>query len=287
MALVIEANYSKKVGLPGYSSHQFSLTLKAEITDINQVPAESARLYRLLQDGVDTSIQQVGWLPEAKPTNGNGNGNGHTNGNPPSHPRNGNGNGQPTNGNHEQWNCTPKQQDLIIKIVDDNRLDKAEVEKLAMDRFGKGVRQLNKLEASGFIEELFERNPRQRVSGRFKLIRPWRLLFSFFGVGFQVFSKSFSPGLGTAPQTAVHSVRLIVSFQSRSVRDHSALLLPRLPYGPRHVSDSFGPSSGLFRRGEGTGPGWRWLPEHRSAISPTLRPDDWRSSWWSGSHNGA
>jgi len=162
MALVIEANYSKKVGLPGYSSHQFSLTLKAEITDINQVPAESARLYRLLQDGVDTSIQQVGWLPEPKPTNGNGNGNGHTNGNTPSHPRNGNGNGQPTNGNHEQWNCTPKQQDLIIKIVDDNRLDKAEVEKLAMDRFGKGVRQLNKLEASGFIEELFERNPRQR-----------------------------------------------------------------------------------------------------------------------------
>ncbi|NBR87970.1 MAG: hypothetical protein EBT61_21140, partial [Verrucomicrobia bacterium] len=87
MALVIEANYSKKVGLPGYSSHQFSLTLKAEITDINQAPAESARLYRLLQDGVDTSIQQVGWLPDAKPTNGNGNG--HSNG----HSRNGNGNG--------------------------------------------------------------------------------------------------------------------------------------------------------------------------------------------------
>ncbi|NBU11828.1 MAG: hypothetical protein EBS84_22990, partial [Proteobacteria bacterium] len=74
MALVIEANYSKKVGLPGYSSHQFSLTLKAELTDINQAPAESARLYRLLQDGVDTSIKEVGWLPDAKPTNGNGNG---------------------------------------------------------------------------------------------------------------------------------------------------------------------------------------------------------------------
>jgi len=150
MALVIEANYSKKVGLPGYSSHQFSLTLKAEITDINQAPAESARLYRLLQDGVDTSIQQVGYLPEAKPTNGNGH----------SQPRNGT--GQPTNGHSDQWNCTPKQQELIIKIVDDNRLDKAEVEKLAQDRFGKGVKQLNKLEASGFIEELFERHPRQR-----------------------------------------------------------------------------------------------------------------------------
>ena len=152
MALQLEANYSKKVGLPGYSSHQFSLSLKAEITDPAQAPAEVARLYRLLQDGVDTSIKEVGWLPEAKPTNGNGNGH--------SQPRNGN--GQPTNGNHEQWNCTPKQQDLIIKIVDDNRLDKADVEKLAQDRFGKGVKQLNKLEASGFIEELFEKYPGRR-----------------------------------------------------------------------------------------------------------------------------
>ena len=156
MALQLEANYSKKVGLPGYSSHQFSLSLKAEITDPAQAPAEVARLYRLLQDGVDTRIKEVGWLPEAKPTSGNGNGH--------SHPRNGNGNGngQPTNGNHEQWNCTPKQQDLIIKIVDDNRLDKADVEKLAQDRFGKGVKQLNKLEASGFIEELFEKYPGRR-----------------------------------------------------------------------------------------------------------------------------
>ncbi|MEQ2005711.1 MAG: hypothetical protein ABMA26_02845 [Limisphaerales bacterium] len=162
MALVIEANYSKKVGLPGYSSHQFSVSMRSELTDLTQVPAEVARLYRLLQDGVDTSIKEVGWLPEGKPTNGNGNGNGHTNGTTPSHPRNGNGNGQPTNGNHEQWNCTPKQQDLIIKIVDDNRLDKADVEKLAQDRFGKGVRQLNKLEASGFIEELFEKYPGRR-----------------------------------------------------------------------------------------------------------------------------
>jgi len=161
MALTIEANYSKKVGLPGYSSHQFSLSLKAEITDLNQVPAEAARLYRLLQDGVDTSIKEVGWLPEPKPTNGNGHSNGHTNGH--SHPRNGNGNGaQPPNGPGEQWNCTPKQQELILKIVDDNRLDKKEIEQLAQDRFGKGVKQLNKLETSGFIEELFERYPRQR-----------------------------------------------------------------------------------------------------------------------------
>ena len=109
---------------------------------------------------MDTSIRDVGYLPEA-----NANGNGLT------HPRNGNGNGHtaPRNGNGnghgEAWNCTPKQQDLIIKIVDENRLDRQDIERLAMDRFGKGVKQLNKLEASGFIEELFERHPRQWGNG--------------------------------------------------------------------------------------------------------------------------
>jgi hypothetical protein len=46
--LIIEANYSKKIGLPGYSSHQYSLTLRSEISDINQVPQESQRLYALI-----------------------------------------------------------------------------------------------------------------------------------------------------------------------------------------------------------------------------------------------
>jgi len=148
MALTLESNYSKKVGLPGYSSHQFSLSLISELTDPAQVTAEAARLYSLLQGAVDRELKQAGWLPDAKPTNGNGH-----------HPRNGNGNG---NAPADAWACTPKQRDLIVKIVDDNRLDKNEVEQLAMDRFGTGVKQLNKLEASGFIEELFERYPRQR-----------------------------------------------------------------------------------------------------------------------------
>ena len=169
MSVIIEANYSKKIGLPGYSSHQYMLTLRAELTDLTQVSAESQRLHSLLQASVDRELQQPGWLPPGNsqvPTNGgNGhsNGNGHPNGNGHSHPRNGH--GQLTNGSHEPWNCTPKQQDLIIKIVDDHQLDKAEVEKLAIDRFGKGVRQLNKLDASGFIEELFEKYPRQRTNG--------------------------------------------------------------------------------------------------------------------------
>ena len=161
MALLLEGNYSKKIGLAGYSSHQFSLTLKTEITDIANVPAEAARLYRLLQDGVDTSIKDVGYLPG--PTNGNGNSNGHTqpqrngNGN-----GNGHGNGHSTSGPSEIWNCTPKQRDLILKIVAEQQLDKNDIEGLAQERFGKGVKQLNKLEASGLIEELFEKYPGRR-----------------------------------------------------------------------------------------------------------------------------
>ena len=158
MALILEANYSKKIGLPGYSSHQFSITLKTEIADPAQIQAESSRLYSLLQSSVDQSLQQVGWLPEGKLSNGNGNGhaNGHANG----------------NGHEDKWNCSDKQRDLIQKIVQENRLDKNQIEQLAQDRFGKGVRQLNKLEASGLIDELFEKyggnnvNQRRRFNGR-------------------------------------------------------------------------------------------------------------------------
>ena len=49
MAITLEANYSKKLGLPGYSSHQYSVTIRTELSDIKQVGAESANLYALLQ----------------------------------------------------------------------------------------------------------------------------------------------------------------------------------------------------------------------------------------------
>ena len=161
MSVIIEANYSKKIGLPGYSSHQYMLTLRTELTDLTQVGAESQRLHALLQASVDRELQQPGWLPPGNghaPTNG---GNGHSNGNA-HHPQNGKGNG---NGHTERWNCSPKQQALIIRIVDEHRLDKNDIEQLALDRFGKGVKQLNTLEASGLIEELFEKHPRQRSNG--------------------------------------------------------------------------------------------------------------------------
>ena len=147
--ITLEANYSKKIGLPGYSSHQFSITLKSELADISQAEQESARLYDVLQQSVDSNIQQIGFLPtEAKP---NGNGNGHANGNGTGHHRS-------VRPEEDAWKCSPAQKDLILKITDEHKLDKTKVDQLAQDRFGKGVKQLNKLEASGLIEELLEQN---------------------------------------------------------------------------------------------------------------------------------
>ncbi len=148
MAIQLEANYSKKLGLPGYSSHQFSVSLKVEIADVSQVQTESSRLYRLLQDGVDASIKEIGYLPQ----NGNGNGNGHSNGN--------------GRQNNDNWACSPKQRNLIEKIVTENNLEKAKVEALAQDRFGKGVKALNKLEASALIEELLDQTGQTKGNGR-------------------------------------------------------------------------------------------------------------------------
>jgi hypothetical protein len=163
MPVIIEANYSKKIGLPGYSSHQYMLTLRTELSDLTQVGPESQRLHGLLQASVDRELQQPGWLPP-------GNGNGHSNGNG-QHPTNGNGNG---NGHSERWSCSAKQQALILRIVDEHRLDKNDIEQLAQARFGKGVKQLNTLEASGLIEELFEKHPRQRTNGNGDRPQPQR-----------------------------------------------------------------------------------------------------------------
>ena len=148
--IILEANYSKKIGLPGYSSHQFSVSLKTELADVTQVQAESSRLYAQLQQSVDNSIQQIGYLPG---TTAPANGNGHSKPQP-----------EP-----DAWNCSDKQRELILKITDEHQLDKAKVDQLAQDRFGKGVKALNKLEASGLIDELLVQNGQGKPrNGRFQ-----------------------------------------------------------------------------------------------------------------------
>ena len=159
MAVIMQMTYSKKLGLPNFSSHQCSVSIQSEIADLTQVTGEAKRLYALIQDSVDREIQQVGWMP-ADPAYGlkNGeNGNGHQ--------TNGNGNG---NGHHANGNGTPitdKQLDLINKVVRENNLDKQDIEQMANDMFGAGVKTLNRMQASNLIDELFEQHGRKNGNG--------------------------------------------------------------------------------------------------------------------------
>lgn len=145
MAIKLIANYSKRLGLPGYSSHQFSVSVETELTTADDIAAESTRLYALLQANVDEQMLRTGFVPP-----GNYGMEDH------------NGSDAPAPGTVTQihdtsrWKCSDKQKDLILKIVDEHSLDKNEVDHLARQRFDKGVKQLSKLEASGLIDELLE-----------------------------------------------------------------------------------------------------------------------------------
>ncbi len=152
MAVVIEANYSKKIGLPSYSSHSYSLTVRTELSDMSQIEQENAKLYALLQDSVDREIQEAGFIPTE-------NGSTSNQSNPVREHRNG-------NPSQDEWKCSEKQQQLILKIVKDHHLDKKEVEQLALDRFQTSVRSLNRMQASGLIKELLERDGKKNGQGR-------------------------------------------------------------------------------------------------------------------------
>ena len=157
MALKLIANYSKRLGLPGYSSHQFAVTVETEISNINDVAGESTRLYQLLQQNVDEEIQRTGFVPdEGYGISEQGARNGQRNGH--SAPTNGNGhsNGHATNG--DAWACSEKQQNLISKLVDEHQLDKGQVDDTSREMFGVGVRELNKLQASGLIDRILDEN---------------------------------------------------------------------------------------------------------------------------------
>ena len=162
MAIKMISNYSKRLGLPGYSSHQFSVSVETELVATDDIPAESARLYQLLQTNVDQQIQNTGFVPAydygmEPPAETNGTAPApHAPATSPAPNGNG-GNGNGANWHRgPAWKCSDKQRDLILKLVDEHQLDKNNVEALAVERFGKGVKILNKVEASGLIDELLE-----------------------------------------------------------------------------------------------------------------------------------
>ena len=127
----LELNYQKRLGLPGYSSHAFSVSLTADVTSVEDVPGEVARTYRVLQDAVDTEIVNPGFVP------------GQTLAVVPPEPQ-----------SKVAWRCSDKQRALLLKLVDEQNMDRDAIDQLAELRFGHGVTELNRLEMSGLLDEL-------------------------------------------------------------------------------------------------------------------------------------
>jgi hypothetical protein len=149
MAVKIIANYSKRLGLPGYSSHQFSVSVEAELSSTDNVTSEASRLYKTLQNAVDTEMQSTGFVPSGEygsweqPQI-----QGHTT------------HRAPISGSalNRPWKASDKQRDLVLKLVENTGIEIEVVEAISEEMFGPcDLVDLNKIQMSGLIDELLSR----------------------------------------------------------------------------------------------------------------------------------
>jgi hypothetical protein len=148
MAVKIIANYSKRLGLPGYSSHQFSVSVEAELSSTDNVTSEASRLYKTLQNAVDREMQSTGFVPggeygsEVQP--------------PKQQLASLRG---VVNGAHSKpWKASDKQRDVVFKLVENTGIEMEVVEAISEEMFGPGdLADLNKIQMSGLIDELLAR----------------------------------------------------------------------------------------------------------------------------------
>ena len=156
MAILLEIHYDKRLGLPGYSSHDFGVSLKTEVTDLDQIRQESERAYQILQKSVDSQIIHRGYVPEQV------NNSGVTN----QEEKDNTSVGIDKNDNNtEKWNCTVRQRDLILNVLERNNLDPQTANELGMELHGKKMDRLTKLQVSGVITELLNRFGRKKNKG--------------------------------------------------------------------------------------------------------------------------
>ena len=145
MAILLQFDYAKKLGLPNYSSHNFGVSMKAEVSDPEDIPQEAERAYRILQQAVDKQMENPGFLPSPRQENQD-----QTNGTDP-----------------QKWNCTEKQRGLILKILSQNDLPKSEVEQVAQEITGRPMSDLQKGQASLVVGEVLDRwGKHKRTNGR-------------------------------------------------------------------------------------------------------------------------
>ena len=150
MAILLQFDYNKKLGLPGFSSHSFGISMKAEVADVETIGEEAAKAYSILQQSVDSQIASPGLIPS------------------------GNGkaiqvqsNGDKEKTNPDDWNCSVRQRGLLVTILERNDLDPEVVENLANEIHGRSMSELSKMQVSAVIGEVLDRwGRRPKTNGR-------------------------------------------------------------------------------------------------------------------------
>jgi len=140
MAIKLITSYGKKIGLPAFSSHTFSASVEVEVSDLAEVSSQVHHLYQLLQGSVDSEIIKTGFLPGesgSQHPDASGNGSAHV--------------------KSHGWKCSDKQRALILELVERQDREIDAVERFAKRRFGKGLAELRRKEASELISGLLSR----------------------------------------------------------------------------------------------------------------------------------
>ena len=153
MAIKLVANYSKRLGLPGYSSHQFSVSVETELRDLTEADSEMANLYHQLQRNVDAQIQETGFVPsdaygsQSQP---------HQQRRPAPQQHTQTQTHEHRESDTDGWSCSDKQQQFILRLMKENNLAITVIDDLSDRRFGRPAQRLNKMQASGLIDALLD-----------------------------------------------------------------------------------------------------------------------------------
>ncbi|MBT7924450.1 MAG: hypothetical protein HN627_09320 [Opitutae bacterium] len=148
MAVLLQFDYNKRLGLPAFSSHSFGITMRAEVTDPEKIGEEAERAYGLLQSAVDSQIVHQGYVSnEDKGENGTDQ----------VQKTQGKVNGNVCKTDPDKWNCTIRQRGLIVSVIERNGLDLQVVEDLSQELHGRPMSDLGKAQVSAVITEVLDR----------------------------------------------------------------------------------------------------------------------------------
>jgi len=127
------------------------VSVSAEVSSLRKLESETKRVYALLQSSVDEQLKAVGFIPDttrygmtgdaARPANG-------TAAKPAA--------SVSTSAAPDAWGCSDKQRAFIEKIANREKFTSAELEGIAQTVCQAPVQQLDKRQASRFIDELLK-----------------------------------------------------------------------------------------------------------------------------------